>query len=213
MIKQGNPFYPIAMFGLPGLELTSIVPIHQVFVKNPWTWLFYPWSEFPCESPFDDNIGAVAAGIAIPALLLWPLLRDKKKDMLKIGSGVIFSITILSLIMFLCSSGKVIRIGMFLVLICFVLVGELWRAAPSRWLKVVTFAAYLIMTTAITHRLAGGYLYEYFWVKQTRSERLDVPAAVDSVLPTRIFNAAPAPHTYGLMGRDYRHEVVTLFGK
>jgi hypothetical protein len=38
-----------------------------------------------------------------------------------------------------------------------------------------------------------------------------VPAVVDSLPPARIFNATSASNRYALLGRDYRHEVITMF--
>ena len=211
LMEHGNPFYPVAVLGFPGSKIKEIVQMHPAFAGSPWLRLLYPWTELTYGYPFDDGIGAVAAGIAIPALLLWPFLRNRKKSTLLVGPGVIFSIASISLLLFFWSDNMMMRMGIFAILICFVLVGELWKSVPSLWLKAVTFAAFLIMTAAITHGLAGGYLYEYLRNNQTRAERLHVPAAVDSISSTRIFNAAASFHNYGLMGRDYRHEVVTLF--
>jgi len=38
-----------------------------------------------------------------------------------------------------------------------------------------------------------------------------LPKAIDEIKPARILNAGPQFYTYGLMGKDYRHKVISLF--
>jgi hypothetical protein len=212
-IEKGNPFYPVAIFGLPGLDLKTILPTQSVFVASPWKWFLYPWTELAYTAPYDDGIGAVATTVALPALLIWPFLSKWTKDVKRIGPGLIYSLAWISLLLFAWSDNMISRYGIFFILICFILLGEIWSAVPSLWFKTVTYVSFLIMTAIITQSLAGGYLYMYLRKNDTRAEKLSVPEVVDSLAPRRIFNAAGAAHTYGLMGRDYRHEVITLYGE
>lgn len=211
LIEKGNPFYPVAMFGLPGFELKTILPIEPEFVASPWKWFLYPWTELAYTSPYDDGIGAVAAAIALPSLLMWPFIRKWTKGMKRTGPGVIYVIAWISLILFAYSENMTSRYGLFLILICFVLLGELWMAMSSLWFRAITYVSFSIMALVIIQSLAGGYLYSYLRHDESRNGRLNVPEVVDLIPPALIFNAAGAEHTYGLMGRDYRHEVITLY--
>jgi hypothetical protein len=214
LMEHGNPFYPVSMLGLPGLKIKTILAINPEFVASLWKRLLYPWTEFTYVVPYEEGTGAIAAEIVIPALLVWPFLRHRISDAKRVGPGIIYSIAAMSLILFAWTGNMMIRYGIFPILISFILVGEFWSSVRSIWLRAVTLAAFLIMTIAIIHSLAGGYLYMYLRNNEmTRNEKLNVPAVVDSLPPTRIINATGAWHTYGLMGRDYRHEVVTLFNE
>jgi hypothetical protein len=214
LLEYGNPFYPVSILGLAGRDFNAIVTMNPFFEKNPWQRIVYPWMEQIYGYPFDDGIGAVAAGILIPALLFWPFLRklsvNEKKQ---IGPGVVYLVAVISLILFIGSNNMMMRMGIFAIAICFVMVGQIWKAVPSFFLKSVTFVAFIIMTTAITYSLWGGFLYEYVRKDWPRNERLHVPVEMNSIPPARIFNAAETYHAYGAMGSDYRHDVVTLFRK
>jgi hypothetical protein len=211
IIEMHNPFYPISILGLPGLTIDQMLPQYPLFIESPWKQIFYPWTELIYVYPYDDGIGAVATGIVLPVLLLWPYLHYRTQDVKRVGPGVIYSIVCISLILFVSSSQMIIRFGLFAILTSFIFVGEIWRKIPFAYLKIITLAAFLVMTTAITYNLEGGYLYSYLHKNETRSERLHVPEVVNSLPPSRIFNAGGSYHTLGLMGRDYRHVVVTLY--
>ena len=43
------------------------------------------------------------------------------------------------------------------------------------------------------------------------AERFALPKVIDEIRPAKILNAGPGYYTYGLMGKDYRHDVVSLF--
>jgi hypothetical protein len=211
LIEKGNPFYPVSVLGLPGLDLKTILPSQPELAANHWKWFLYPWTELGFHSPYDDGIGMMAATIAIPAFFIWPFLRIEEKGVKRTGPGIIFFITCLSLLLFAWSDNMTCRYGIFLFLMCFILIGELWSAVPSRSLRITALLSFIIMTTILIQNLAGGYTYMFLRKNETRAEKLLVPQIVDSLAPTRIFNAAGADHTYGLMGYDYRHEVITLY--
>jgi hypothetical protein len=214
LMEYGNPFYPVSMLGLPGLKIKTILAVNPEFVASIWKRVLYPWTEFTYVVPYEEGTGAVTAAIVIPALLVWPFLRHRLSYVKRVGPGIIYSIAFISLILFAWTGNMMIRYGIFPILISFILVGEFWSSMHSIRLKAVTLAAFFIMTIAIIHSLAGGYLYMYVRNNEmTRNEKLNVPAVVDSLPPTRIINATGAWHTYGLMGQDYRHEVVTLFNE
>lgn len=211
LIEQGNPFYPVTMFGLPGFELKTILPMQSEFVANPWKWFLSPWTELAYTSPYDDGIGAVTTAIVLPSLFMWPFIHKWPKGMKRIGPGVIYCIAWVSLLLFAYSDNMTSRYGLFLILICFILLGELWMAMSSLWFRAITFVSFLIMSLVIMQSLAGGYLYTYLRHNESRNEKLNVPEVVDLIPSALIFNAAGAEHTYGLMGSDYRHEVITLY--
>jgi len=156
-IEQGNPFYPISILGLPGLQIDEMLPKYPQFITSPWKQIFYPWTELIYVYPFDDGIGAVATGIIIPVMLLWPYLYYKTKNAGHIGLGVIYSIVIISLILFVSSSQMIIRFGLFAIMISFVFVGEIWEKLPSIYLKALTLCAFLVMIAGVTYNLEGGY--------------------------------------------------------
>jgi len=210
-IEVHNPFYPISILGLPGLTIDQMLPKYPLFIESPWKQIFYPWTELIYVYPYDDGIGAVATAIVIPVLLLWPYMHYRTPDIKRVGPGVIYSVVCISLILFVSSSQMIIRFGMFAILTSFVFVGEIWRKVPSAYLKILTLASFLVMTTAVTYNLEGSYLYSYLRKNETRTERLQVPEVVNSLPSSRIFNAGGSYRTLGLMGSDYRHEVVTLY--
>ncbi len=210
-IEKGNPFFPVAAFGFPGYGLGAIINFPEGYPTSILGKLIYPWAEHVYHSPYDDGIGAVMTAIVIPAFILWPFLYFRKKAASRTGPGIIYSIACISLFILFSTDMMWIRYGLFAVLICFVLIGELLTLAPSAWLKTLIFAAFLIMAASLTWDFGRGYLYGYARKNETRAERLGVPGIVNSLPSTRIFNAAGQAHTYGLMGNDYRHEVVTLF--
>jgi hypothetical protein len=100
------------------------------------------------------------------------------------------------------------RFGLFPILLTFVFVGELWREYGSVVLKLVTVASVLLGVALTTRSLVVGAVY----TTVLPTGRRGVPAIVDSLPPARIFNATAASNRYPLLGRDYRHEVITMFG-
>jgi hypothetical protein len=206
-----NPFYPVRVFGFPGLNLSDILPVHAVFVNSPWSRFLYPWTELSYSSVFDDGIGATATALVIPALIFWPIIYKKTREAKLTGPGIVYFITLASLIMFVWSGTTTMRYGIFAIIISFVFIGEIWKRAPSVFLKLVTLCAYLIMSAAISQSLAGGFIYEASRSHESRADKFNIPEIVDHLPATRIFNAVDSSYTYGLMGRDHRHEVVSLF--
>ncbi len=210
-LEYGNPFHPISVLGLPGLDMNVIVPKYTVFTLSPWKQILYPWTEVTYSSTFDDGTGAVVAGIVIPSFLIFPFLPKRTEVVKLTGPGVIYLIAWVSLLYIALSGNMIMRYGLFAIIICFIFIGEVWERMHSIRFKALTLAAFLIMSVALIYNFAGGSLYEYLRSNETRAERLSVPEVVDSLPGTRIFNGAGSFHTYGLMGQDYRHEVVTLF--
>ncbi|MBA3031043.1 MAG: hypothetical protein FP816_19835, partial [Desulfobacteraceae bacterium] len=211
LIEKGNPFYPVSILGLPGFDLKSLLPVYPGYAVNSLKRLLYPWTE--TYYTYDEGLGAVTAGIVIPIFLLWLFLRNRTKISKPAGAGVIYSITWISLLLFGFSDAIWIRYAIFSILISFLFLGDVWEKTASVYLKGIVIASFFFMTTIMTNNLAGGYLYGYIRNNETRAERLNVPKVVDLLEPARIFNAAGAYHTYGLMGQDYRHKVITLYGE
>jgi hypothetical protein len=59
----------------------------------------------------------------------------------------------------------------------------------------------------MTYSLVFGSVYS----ASLAMRKNGVPPIVDSLPPSRIFNATRAVNRYALLGADYRHEVITMF--
>jgi hypothetical protein len=206
LIHFGNPFYPVALAGLPGYDMKAILPIDPAFREDPWARLLDPWQELAYGSPYDDGMGAVFAAIVIPALFFWWLLGRRRE------SGLAWFLTAGALGFFALSNTSTPRYGIFAILISFLLVGELWTAVHSRALRALTWIAVAIPTLVFAQALVGGILFDYLKANPHGAARYSLPAVVDQAPAGRILNAGlGAYHTYGLLGADVRHDVVTLF--
>jgi hypothetical protein len=204
-IVHGNPLYPIATAGLPGVEMRYIIPIKPALVDSFWARATYPWVQWDFVSVYDDGLGAPFAAVALVAFAVAPFLpspRDSRR-------GTVWAIILAAYVLWIGTGSITARFGLFPLLLTFVMVGELWRHAGSLALRLVTLAA--VATTAIvtTRSLLVGAVYTTLMPPARRG----VPAVIDTLPPARIFNATSASNRYPLLGGDYRHEVITLFAR
>ena len=205
LVRFGNPFYPVSIFGLPGYPASAILPVDAAFRDNTLARIIYPWQELAYGSPYDDGMGAIFAGIAIPSLVFWWLLTRRK------DSGVVYFLIVSALLMFATSNTTTPRYGIFAFLLSFLLVGELWTTTRSVVLRVLTGIAFLVPVFILIQSLGGGIIFQHLRGKLDGAERFGLPAVIDRAPAGRILNVAGAFYTYGLTGKDGRHDVVTLF--
>ncbi len=205
LMRFGNPFYPVAIAGLPGYPASAILPVDPAFRDNTWARMVYPWQELAYGSPYDDGMGAVFAGIVLPSLIFWWLLGRRK------GNGIVYFLIVSALVLFAMSNTTTPRYGIFAFLISFVLVGELWSATRSVGLKILTSIAFLVPVLILIQSLGGGILFQHLRGRLDGAERFGLPAVIDRTPPGKVLNVAGAFYTYGLMGKDFRHDIVTLF--
>lgn len=207
-LEQGNPFYPVAMMGLPGMPTNTLIGVlHPGFEEPGWRWAAYPWAEFDYHKIFDEGVGAMFGSVVIPSLLTWWLVRNSRSSSLRL----IYFITLGSFAMFLWSGNFNPRYALFPIMLSFVFFGELIQRARSVSLRWVAGVAYGLMVLVLGEFFVGGILYHHFVPERQGAERFGIPAEIDKLAPARILNAAAAWYTYGLMGADYRHEVISLY--
>ncbi len=208
----GTPLFPVGFAGLAGYGTGEIVLIDPAYAGSLWSRLALPWNELSFASAYDDGLGAVFTGFALPALLFWLLLRSpRSRGGLPDGRDIVYGTVIGSLALFALSNTTMMRYGIFPLLLAFVFVGEIWTALRSRLFRGLIFAAYLLMTVLLAQSILGGHLYSRLYRDREGAARFSLPVQVDELAPSRIFNVTESFNTYGLMGRDFRHLVITLF--
>ena len=97
------------------------------------------------------------------------------------------------------------------ILLSFVLIGFLWRETASRYFRLAAFLPFLTMTFLLGQTFFNSCLYRRNLTPQEGAERFGLPKVIDQIKPAKILNASWQFFNYPLMGRDYRHEVITLF--
>jgi hypothetical protein len=202
-IEHHNPFYPIKVGGMPGVDLRYIIPIKPSLVDSPLKRLTYPWVQWDFVTDYDDGLGAAYAAVGVVCFVA-VLFRHRVS-----GSHrwLLWSITAAAFVLWIGTGSITARFGLFPVLLTFVFVGEAWREYESRALKAVTFASFALTAGVITYSMIVGAVYTTVMPPGKHG----IPAIVDSLPPSRIFNATTAANRYPLLGADYRHEVVTMF--
>jgi hypothetical protein len=202
-VVHGNPIYPLAAIGLPGVAMRYIIPIKPALVDSFWARATYPWVQWDFVSVYEDGLGATFAAVALVAFVVVPFLappRDSRRR-------TVWAITLAAYVLWIGTGSITARFGLFPLLLTFVMVGELWRDAGSLALRLVTLAAVATASLVITRSLVVGAVYTTLMPPGRRG----VPAVVDTLPPARIFNATSASNRYPLLGADYRHEVITMF--
>jgi hypothetical protein len=202
-VEHHNPLYPIAAAGMPGVDLRYIIPIKPSLVASWWNRLTYPWVQWDFATDYDDGLGAAYAAVGVVCFIA-VLFRRRAT-----GSHrwVLWFITAAAFALWLETGSITARFGLFPVLLTFVYVGEAWREYESVLLKAVTFASFALTAGVITYSMIVGGVY----TTVMPPGKLGVPAIVDSLPPSRIFNATTPANRYPLLGADYRHEVITMF--
>lgn len=203
LVEHGNPLYPVATAGLPGVDMRTIIPVKPALVGSFWHRATYPWVQWDFGYVYDDGLGAVFPAVAIigflATLFRW---RDAAPP-----TRLLWVVTLVAYVLWIGTGSITPRFGLFPVLLTFCFVGELWRHAGSRVVKSVTVATFAVSVLATTKSLVVGAVY----TAVVPLQEMGVPRLVDSLPPSRIFNACLAANRYRLLGADYRHEVVTQF--
>jgi hypothetical protein len=200
-IEYGSPVFPIKVGNWPGLPIESLIHTHALWGSRHW--MVYPWLATSYGSPFDDGLGGMFAACVPLCLVLYLLVRGKTK-----ARTLLLLMALVIAILYGRSGGATPRYLLFPVMLGFLFVGMAWDAIRSAYFRAVVLASFLLMAIVLTQSLAGGYLYHYL-VPRVSEE--GVPAEIDRLPAATVFNAAGQFHTYAAMGRDYRHEVITLF--
>ena len=202
-IEHHNPLYPIKTAGLPGVDLRYIIPIKPSLVGSLWKRLTYPWVQWDFATDYDDGLGAAYPAVAIVCFIA-VLFRRRAPGARR---WLLWAITAAAFLLWVGTGSITARFGLFPVLLTFAFVGEAWREYESVLLKAVTFASFALSVGVITYSLVVGAVYTTVMPPGKRG----IPAIIDSLPPSRIFNATFAANRYPLLGADYRHEVITMF--
>ncbi len=202
-VRHGNPLYPVSTLGLPGVDLKYIIPVKAALESSSWKRATYPWVQWDFVSVYDDGLGAVFATVALIGFAVIPFRRPARPSRRRL----VWFITAAAFVLWLGTGSITARFGLFPVLLTFVFVGELWRDFESVALKLVTLVAFGVSVLVTTRSLIAGAVYTTLMPPGSRG----VPSIVDSLPAARIFNATSAANRYALLGRDYRHEVITMF--
>jgi len=212
---HGNPLFPVSVLGLPGMALDAISPVVGVMRVKPWLIVVYPWTEIGYTYVYDTGVGAVFTAVVLPGLVWWPvsMMRNWNAEdrQSRFARVLVYSCVLFCLAYFVSRPSVYTRHAAFGLLLSFFLVAEMWRRLRTVLFRAVLFLSFLVMCFALERSLTGAFLYRLAVPERVGAERFGLPAAVDTLPPSRIFNAAAGYLTYGCMGRDYRHEVVTRF--
>jgi hypothetical protein len=191
---MGNPLCPICIAGLPGIPYEAIVPLIEGKLSH------------------DNLLGVAFVAIVVPALLFWLVLRrPSPEDTALYSARVLYAVAIGSLLIGSRSFWSYVRYAAFAILVSFVFAGEFWQLTKSIAVKIVIYTTFLLMVGAAGEFIGGGYLYGYILRSRQGAERFELPKEVDTLPPGRVFNAILTSYAYGLMGEDYRHEIINLF--
>jgi hypothetical protein len=212
---HGNPFFPISMLGMPGMPIDSISPVVGVMHDKPWLIALYPWTELGYTYIYDTGVGAVFTAIVLPGLLWWPVSMicnwKAEEGKCRFERMLAYLCVVSCFVYFVSRPSVYTRHAAFGILLSFFLVAEMWKRLRKPIFRAVVFLAFLVMCFSLEKSLAGAILYRLAIPAREGAARFGLPAAIDTLPPARIFNAAAGYLTYGCMGRDYRHEVLTLF--
>jgi hypothetical protein len=212
----GNPFYPIRMFGLPGLPLDYINTVVGIIHDKPWLIAIYPWREFD-YSVFDNGVGGVFAAIVLPGMFWYPIsmIRNWKgeKGQFRFERIFVYLCALFCLAFFVSRPSHYTRQVTFGILLSFFLVAEMWKRLRGLFFRVVLFLSFLLMCFSLEKAFINTILYRLAVPAREGAQRFGLPKVIDTLPQSRIFNAAAAYLTYGCMGRDYRHEVLTVNGE
>ncbi|MBN2242451.1 MAG: hypothetical protein JW793_07150 [Acidobacteria bacterium] len=210
-----NPLFPVSMFGLPGLPLDAISPVISIMSEKPWMMAVYPWIETGYTYIYDTGIGAVFTAVVLPGLVWWPIAHFRNRNgetaSFRFERWLVYGCVLFCLAYFISRPSVYTRHAAFAVCLSFFVAAEMWRKFGSKAFRVLFFLAFLVMAFSMEKSLGGSLLYRLAIPQREGAERFGLPAAIDTLPPSRIFNAAEGNLTYGCMGRDYRHKVLTRF--
>jgi hypothetical protein len=210
-IIAGNPLFPVSLLGMNGYTPEEIVGIGDTLSSLGFGRLLLPWTEAIYGSILDDGVGPLFTGFLLPLLLLRPLLRRLGGGKASPGADLIHVVALGSLFLFLLTDTPLVRYGIVGFLLTAVLCGELWERWSSPVTRAFLLAVFLLGALLQLNTAAGGALYHKGVAASAGAPRFNLPAAVDSLPPSRILSAAGSQYCYGLMGADHRHRVFNLF--
>jgi hypothetical protein len=202
-VLHGNPFYPVATAGLPGVDMRVIIPIKRALVDAPWHRATYPWAQWDFGYVYDDGLGACFAAVALVGAVLVPFRKPRANS----SRRLVWAITLATYALWIMTGSITARFGLLPILLSFTFVGELWQEFETPLLKLVTLGTFALSVLTTTWSLVVGAVY----TSVLPPGRRGVPAVVDTLPAARIFNATSASNRYRLLGRDHRHEVITGF--
>ncbi len=211
LAATGSPVYPIATLGFKGMpldQLTQVTPI----LKNPsWRWVTYPWTENGYASRFDDGFGLLFPILVLPALILYPWARRGRAN--RKGSLLLYVSTLSLWLIFFQSGLYYPRYALLPLVLSFVFIGEFWDAVPHLRLRLPVVLAVILAAAISAEEMTAGVLYACViqYTTLRGGVRGGVPGEIDDLPPSRIFNVAGKPYAYSLMGKDYRHTVLTSY--
>jgi len=203
-IEQGNPLYPLALGGMPGVSVGALLA-GGAAPRTIWDYLTYPWVEPGYAAGFELGLGPTVASVVLLGVALAPWSRGPDAALRRVAWAVLAGSTAL----WFLTGATVPRFGLFPILLSCVFVGALWQKFPSAALRLVSATCWGLSALAVSHEMAGEIAY----AEVTFQSRTGVPATIDALPPSRILSAAGEPATYYAMGTGYRHEVLKLFGR
>jgi hypothetical protein len=212
LAQFGNPVYPLAILGLSGMDMNAMGS--GKFLTVGFQLAAYPWLEHPYTEPFEEGIGAVFGALCIPATLLCPFVLRKmhrRKDPASFGATLVWFLVLASFVAHVLMGNMDPRYTVAPILLSAVLIGFIWREADSRFFAAAAFLPFATMVVLLGGSFYTDLVYRNNLPQLAGAERFELPKVVDEIKAAKILNAGPAYYTYGLMGRDYRHEVVSLF--
>lgn len=206
----GNPLFPVSFFGLAGYRTGDIVSIGDSLNALGWRRLLLPWTERTFASFLDDGLGPLFTGFALPYLTFRLALNRSSRERSQ-DANLLYAVMLGVLGLFLLTNTHMARYAIVWIFLAFLFLGELWQRWASPGLRTLFIAAWLLTAVLQLNLSTGGALYKSAMMPQGGARRFYLPAAVDSLPPSRILSAAGSDHRYGLMGEDHRHRVFALF--
>ena len=203
-VQHGNPVFPVSMFGLHGVAMDYLVPPKPGLPEPGIQRLLFPWTEFGFgRAYYDDGIGIMFAGVALPGLLLLPIISPQMRQ----PQVAVWIITLVTLVYWASTGSLYARFGLIPIVLAFIFVGEMWDAVPSFLSRGVISVALGVAMTLLVFQLLSTAAYSHL----LPPGRKGVPSVVDGLPAAAILNGVNAELTLPLMGRDYRHVVTTYF--
>jgi hypothetical protein len=212
LAEFGNPFYPLSVLGFQGMPMDTVGG--GTFLKLGMTWFTYPWLEHPYNDPFEGGVGAVFGALCIPAMLLSPLLlwqRRRQGSPQAREAWLVYGLVAGGFVVHGLLENLDPRYTLAPILLSSVLIGILWRESGSRYFRAAACLPFAAMVFLLGESFFNDLLY---WNNRPHPEgaaRFELPGVIDEIMPARILNAGPAYYTYGLMGKNYQNDVVSLF--
>ena len=211
MIIAGNPLFPVSLFGLNGYTPEEIVGIGDTLSSLGFGRFLLPWTEAIHRSILDHGVGPLFTGFLLPLLLLRPLLRRFDGREPNRGMDLIYYVALGSIILFLITDTPLARYGIVGFMLATVLIAELWDRWSGPATRTLILGVFLLGAALQMNTAFGAALFHQYTLAHEGAARFALPAALDSLPPSRILSAPSSHYCYGLMGADHRHRVFNIF--